>query len=232
MAGFFALFSAKCYLTAEVVCGTYFLWTVVTFFSAWGLHKAKVSLNKDYTRVLLRDTPFKYALITLLFFPFFLIRYLSLIFQSFAEQPVSRITDHLFIGQQPFFLHHKTFRDNGINAVLDVTIEGVSPWFILGNKAISYLKIPILDKTSPNMILLDEGVDWAAAQMKQGRNLYVHCGGGRERSALFASAILMKLGIEQSLEGAMTHIRRIRPKVRLLESQQRLLEDWIIKRSL
>lgn len=232
MAVMFALFSAVCYLSAEGVIGILFLWALVAFFIAWGLHKAKVSLNRDYTVVLLRNTPFKYSLITFLLFPFFLIRYLSLIFQSFIEQPVSKVTDHLFIGQQPLFLHHITFRDNNITAVLDVTVEGTQPCFILGNRAIAYLKIPILDKTSPMMISLEEGVDWSVAQIKQGRKLYVHCGGGRERSALFASAILIKLGIEQSLEGAMSHIKRTRPKVRLLESQQRLLEEWLNKRSL
>jgi protein-tyrosine phosphatase len=229
MAAFFISFSILCYFSAEKIFGIVFMWAALVFVAVWGMYKAKVKSNKDYTKIMLRDTTFKYCWVTLLLWPFFIVRYLSLVVQSLAETPISKITNQIYMGQQPLWFHSRIFKSFNITAVLDTTIEGRAPLFLVYNKSISYFRIPILDKTSPSMSLLDEGVRWGIAQISKGRTLYVHCGGGHERSALFVSAILMRTGFNKNLEKTLDHMKEARPKVRLLETQRQVLVEWLGK---
>ena len=162
-----------------------------------------------------------------LLFPFLFIKYLAFVIQSFGkEKPISQITDRIFIGQQLLWFHEKIFREKNIGAVLDITVENREPYFIARDKSVNYLRIPVLDKTSPSIKQLEQGVVWGLEQVSQGRNLYVHCGAGHERSATFVCAMLLRLKLYKTLEQSIIQVQRIRPKVRFVGGQQMILQKW------
>jgi atypical dual specificity phosphatase len=159
--------------------------------------------------------------------PFYAFRYLSLLLQSFGkEEPISQVTDKIFIGQRLLWFHKKVFNDKKIKAVLNITIEDNEPHFVIGDKSIQYLRVPVLDKTSPSMKQLDKGVKWGLEQISQGRSLYVHCSAGHERSATFVVAMLLKMGDCKALDEAVEKIRCVRPKARFVGNQKETLGKW------
>jgi protein-tyrosine phosphatase len=147
--------------------------------------------------------------------------------QSFSkEEPISQVTDKIFIGQQLLWFHQKDFTKRKIGAVLDITIENRESFFIAADKSINYLRIPVLDKTSPSVKQLEDGVKWGLEQIAQGKNLYVHCGAGHERSATFVAAILLRTKEYKGLDEAINKIRLNRPKARFVANQREILEKW------
>lgn len=183
------------YQDNTLTCAAVLIWFSVVFFFFWLLHFLKVNYAKDYAPLLVRESSLKYLVFGIILFPFHLIKYLSILVQSFGgEESISKVTDKIFIGQQLLWFHKKVFEDRKIGAVLDITIENTEPFFIARDKSIQYLRIPVLDKTSPSVEQLNTGVRWGLQQISKGRNLYVHCGAGDERSATFVSAILLRCG--------------------------------------
>ena len=142
------------------------------------------------------------------------------------EKPIDQVTDKIFIGQQLLWFHRKIFKDRNLGAVLDITVENREPFFIAQDKSICYLRIPVLDKTSPSVKQLEEGVRWGIEQIAHGRNLYIHCGAGHERSATFVSAILLRSKNCETVDESMNMIKRNRPKVRFVGNQRMVLEQW------
>ncbi len=226
MAGMFLLLSIYFYQDS-LISAVVLIWFSAIFFVFWLLHFLKVNYAKDYAPLLVRNSLLKYCLFGTILFPFHLVKYLSILMQSLSEEPVSQITEKIFIGQQLLWFHKKVFEDRKIGAVLDITIENREPFFIAMDKSIQYLKIPVLDKTSPSVEQLDAGVGWGLEQISQGRNLYVHCGAGHERSATFVAALLLKLKYSKAIDEAMSLIRKNRPKARFVANQQIILEKWL-----
>ncbi len=152
---------------------------------------------------------------------------LSHLLQSFStEEPISLVTNNIFIGQKLLWFHKKVFNDKKIEAVLNVTIEDNEPYFIVRDKSIQCLRVSVLDKTSPSNEQLERGVNWGLEQLSQGKNLYVHCSAGHERSATFVVALLLKAGECKTLAEAIEKIRRVRPQVRFVGNQKEILEKW------
>ena len=57
---------------------------------------------------------------------------------------------------------------------------------------IEWKHIQTPDYKGVNLMLVDEGADWVAKQIKAGKNVYVHCKSGKGRSATVVAAYLMK----------------------------------------
>lgn len=228
MAGMFFLFSIYSFQNNNSTSAILLLWSALVFCFFWFLHFLKVTFAKDYAPLLVRDSFFKYCLFGVVLFPFYVIKYLSLFMQSFSkEEPISQVTNKIFIGQQLLWFHRKAFKDKNIGAVLDVTIENREPFFIATDKSIHYLRIPVLDKTSPSVEQLETGVKWGLEQMVQGRNLYVHCGAGHERSATFVAAILLRAETSKTIDDSMHLIKKSRFKARFVGNQQMVLDKWL-----
>ena len=197
------------------------------FLFFWLLHFFKVNYSKDYSPIIVRDSFLKRCTLGIILLPFYTFKYLSLSLQSFSkEEPISQVTDKIFIGQQLLWFHRGVFRRKKIGAVLDVTVENREPFFIIMDKSIHCLRIPILDKTSPSVKQLENGVNWGLEQIAQGKNLYVHCGAGHERSATFVAAMLLRTGEAKTLDEAIRNIQRNRPKAGFVSNQRETLEKW------
>jgi hypothetical protein len=230
MSGVLFLFSIYSFLNNNPITAIVLIWSSVVFFFFWFLHFLKVNFAKDYAPLLVRDSFVKYCLVGIVLFPFYAFKYVSLLMQSFSkEEPISQVTDKIFIGQQLLWFHQKAFQDKKMGAVLDVTIENREPYFITTDISISYLRMPVLDKTSPSAMQLETGVKWSLDQLSKGRNLYVHCGAGHERSATFVAGILLRSRRCKTIEEAMNLIKQNRFKARFVENQQMILEKWFFK---
>ena len=228
MAVMFFCFAVFSHQNNDYTTTAIFIWFGVVFCFFWLLHFLKVNFSKDYAPLLVRDSFLKYGLFSVLLFPFLFIKYLSLLIQSFSkEEPISQITDKILIGQQLLWFHQKIFIDKILTALFDVTIENREPFFIAMNKSISYMRIPVLDKTSPSVEQLESGVRWGIDQIAQGRNLYVHCGAGHERSATFVAAILLRSKRCATVEEAMALIKQNRFKARFVGNQEAILKKWV-----
>ena len=227
MSGYFFLLSFYAIKNHDLSIAIIFAWSGAVFCFLWLLHLLKVNFYRDYGKWLVRDSFLKCLLLGALLFPFLFIKYLALLIQSFGkEKPISQITDKIFIGQQLLWFHEKIFKEKNIAAVLDITVENREPYFIAWNKSVNYLRIPVLDKTSPSIKQLQQGVVWSLDQISQGRNLYVHCGAGHERSATFVCAMLLRLKLCKTLDQAIIQIQRSRPKARFVGNQQMILVKW------
>ncbi|MBU0468926.1 MAG: dual specificity protein phosphatase family protein [Candidatus Omnitrophica bacterium] len=227
MAGIFLLVGIYSYQGSILITAVILFWSSIVFSFFWLLHFLKVNRSKDHASLFARDSFLKQCVFGVVFLPFYAFRYLALLLQSFSnEEPISQVTDKIFIGQQLLWFHKKVFISKKIEAVLDVTIENREPCFIASDKTIQYLRMPILDKTSPSKEQLENGASWGLEQVSQGRNLFVHCSAGHERSATLVAAILLKAGDCNTLSEVVEKIRGVRPKTRFVGNQQEILEKW------
>jgi protein-tyrosine phosphatase len=84
-----------------------------------------------------------------------------------------------------------------------------------------YVCAPTLDRTAPEETALRAVVETAA---RWEGPVYIHCAMGHARSAMTAAAVLIRRGLAADAEEAVARMRRVRPRIRLQESQRRLLE--------
>ncbi|MCB9757967.1 MAG: dual specificity protein phosphatase family protein [Candidatus Omnitrophica bacterium] len=233
MAGIFFLFGIYSYHEADFITAVILIWSSVVFLFLWLLHFLKVKCSRDYAFLIVRDSLFKQCVLGIILFPFYAFKYVCLVLQSFSSEGcIAHVSDKIFMGQQLLWFHKTIFTDKKINAVLDITVENREPFFIEKNKSIEYLRIPVLDRTSPTVEQLQQGVAWGLTQVNQGRNLYVHCTGGHERSATFVAALLLRSGYFQTIDEAFKKIQCTRPKARFVGDQRKILEEWLEKKEL
>jgi protein-tyrosine phosphatase len=86
-----------------------------------------------------------------------------------------------------------------------------------------YVSRPMLDHSVPTPTEFDTLV---RDLISRSGTLYVHCAQGHGRSAMVTAAILLARGRASSIDEAMQRIRKVRPRVRLGPSQERLLDAW------
>lgn len=226
MALFFLLMGISFYPDSGLIF-MILIWSSSVFVLFWALHFLKVNLKKDYGPFLVRDSVAKYIALGAILWPFYAIKYLSIFAQSLGKEgPISQVTENLYIGQQLLWFHKKLFQAKKLSAVLDITAESCEPMFLCADKTIPYLKIPLIDKTSPTVKQLEDGVVWGVSQINHGRNLYVHCGAGHERSAVYVAGILLRMGDCSCLNQAIAKIRHNRPKACFAGDQEVVLEGW------
>jgi hypothetical protein len=82
----------------------------------------------------------------------------------------------------------------GVSRVVDVRSECCDDELVLRRHGITLLHLPTQDRCAVSQEMLDEGVDWVAAQLTAGRKVLIHCEFGIGRSALLALCTLFALG--------------------------------------
>ena len=145
-----------------------------------------------------------------------------------ARLNYSRLTDRLLAGAMPFRHDHvATLSDEGVTAVVNLCQDGeywdderelVRAAYLA--HGIEEHQLPVIDGSTVPGEVLD-----AAVELARGHTLYVHCRGGRERSATVAAAVLAAhegLPIDRALEQA----RRKRPVFEPLPWQVSALRCW------
>lgn len=131
------------------------------------------------------------------------------------ETHADEISPGIWVGGAPLFGDRAEVLSRGATAVLNMCCELGDLAGLSGAPGILYRRIPILDGIAPTLDQLREAVDWAAARRAEGRPLLIHCAQGHGRSATVAAGLLIRLGLEKDVEGAVGRLVRARPGIRL-----------------
>ena len=145
-----------------------------------------------------------------------------------ARLNYSRLSDRLLAGAMPHSAEHvATLHDEGVQLVINLCEER-EYWVgereavlsAYGKARIRELHLPVKDGATIPPGVIDAAVESGAASV-----VYVHCRGGRERSATVATALLAR---EQqlSIDQAMALARAGRPVFCPLPWQMAGLQAW------
>jgi len=145
-----------------------------------------------------------------------------------ARLNYSRLSERLLAGAMPHSAEHvATLHDEGVQLVINLCEER-EYWVgereavlsAYGKARIRELHLPVKDGATIPPGVIDAAVDSGAASV-----VYVHCRGGRERSATVATALLAR---EQqlSIDQAMALARAGRPAFCPLPWQMAGLQAW------
>lgn len=97
----------------------------------------------------------------------------------------------------------------GVTAVLDLTAEFSE---VKAFRGLRYQNIPILDLTAPTAQQLEQIAGFIEEQSNNGI-VYVHCKIGYSRSAAAVAAYLLATGKADSIDEALSRVRRARPSI-------------------
>lgn len=140
----------------------------------------------------------------------------------------SRLTNRLLAGRMPFVAEHvDQLRAEGVEVVINLCQEREYWEGERGEVTAAYrrvgiaeLHLPVTDGSTIPSRVLERAIEAAG-----GRTVYVHCRGGRERSATVATALIAASeGV--SIDGALDRAVRGRPIFAPLPWQLTALRAW------
>jgi protein-tyrosine phosphatase len=146
-------------------------------------------------------------------------------FSQITPQP--GIPETLWLGGAPSYRRdYEYIQRHGITAVLNVRAERADEVTSYERHGISHLQLKVFDVLVPPPELIQEGVDWMAAQVADGRSVLVHCAKGRGRSATLIAGYLMRQhGL--SFEAARNLMKARRSLTKLEDRHKVVLEAWL-----
>lgn len=141
----------------------------------------------------------------------------------------SKISDNLYLGAMPLKNknHINKIAQIGVKAILSINedYEFGDQLFAKPVREMDWQKrnIKVLRISSPDLepiqiAKLAQAIDYVVQQIKLGNSIYVHCSGGRGRSASVVVGSLIRID-NRSLEDAIRHVEKCRPQVRLSQKQ-------------
>lgn len=115
------------------------------------------------------------------------------------------------------------FDNEAVDVVIDVRVNGLTDE---EQKAVSYLykHLPIADEDIAVATSIDNVAKEITAAYHEGKKVYFHCGGGGGRAGVAATAVLMELGLADSLEEAETAVKEARPQVIIRPNMETALQ--------
>ena len=125
------------------------------------------------------------------------------------------VTDWLVVGRR---LLPSEVPENFENYV-DLAAEFPEPPAI--RRSASYHCFPILDGSAPDAEILYQAV----CRLRPGKT-FIHCAQGHGRTALFASAVLLKFGAARTIADALRMLTGARPGITLNGAQRKCLEAF------
>lgn len=137
-----------------------------------------------------------------------------------------RVGDNLYVGRRLFGSDIEQLKNEGINAILDVTAEFDALDWSSENANIAYLNVPVLDHKAPSEQQIHQAMQWIQQQHQQGRKVLVHCALGRGRSVFMVAAYLLMLSHHSSVQDVLASIKDQRRVARLNSVQQQKLEAF------
>lgn len=149
----------------------------------------------------------------------------------------TKISDNIYLGAMPLKNrnHHQVIHDLGIKAILSVNrtyefqkqflAEPVqsTDWEARG---ISFRRISSPDLEPLKVAKLIEAVRHVVTQVHANNPTYIHCTGGRGRSASVAICSLIALDNNISLQESIRRVQQLRPQVMLSQAQINKLQKW------
>lgn len=87
------------------------------------------------------------------------------------------------------------------------------------------------DTYAPPTQAIESGVQWAMAQHKMGRAVYIHCAHGHGRSNVIMCAVLIANGNAATIDDALALVQSQRPRAKLNRRQRLALVGWFTWRT-
>jgi protein-tyrosine phosphatase len=144
--------------------------------------------------------------------------------------PDGPIGETLWLGGAPDYERDYDYiRQQGIEAVLNVRAERTDELAFYEAHAITHHQLHVPDVSVPPPEVIDEGVDWMATQIADGRSVLVHCAKGRGRSATVLAGYLMEAHGLSFVEARDLMLRK-RQLTKLEDRHQAVLEQWLLAR--
>lgn len=127
------------------------------------------------------------------------------------EPACHEVAPGVWLGRRPLIAD----LPDDIERIVDLCVEFPASAKVLGGR--QYLTLPTLDAGLGDAESFRNAVQQIAADPSP---VYIHCASGHGRSAMFASAILMKRRIAGSVEEAEEQLQRCRAGVRMSPRQR------------
>lgn len=136
------------------------------------------------------------------------------------------VAPRLWLGGAPTYLRDYQFiLDQDIGAVLNIRAEREDDVAFYDQHGITHLQLRVPDIIVPPAEAITAAVDWIDDQVKDGRNVLVHCAKGRGRSATLLAAYLMAHR-GMNYDEAHELLRSQRPLTKLEPRHRRRVEEW------
>ena len=108
--------------------------------------------------------------------------------------------------------------EEGVCVVVDLRAE--STGCAAHRAAVQWIRIPLSDEAvQPEPALCQQAIDAVVQAYQQGSKVAFHCGGGRGRTGMVATGVLMALGVCQTLPEAAALAKSIRPVLNIKSNQ-------------
>lgn len=126
---------------------------------------------------------------------------------------------NLYIGRRAYV--HELPPNVGV--IVDLTAEFIEPITVRAGRI--YRSLPILDAHTPHR---DDDVLALVNELALcPDSIYVHCAEGHGRAALIVAFLLIARGNAPDAETALSHLKSVRPRVKLRPHQRVALERWV-----
>ena len=132
------------------------------------------------------------------------------------EPPTDRLVDGIWLGRRQL----GNELPSSIDSVLDLTAEFPEPRGI--RDVPSYLCSPIMDAGVPTWSQLHSILSFLHEERHGG--ILIHCAQGHGRTATVAAAFLIASGRCNTVEAAIEHTTKCRPKAHMNKQQRRFLD--------
>ena len=139
--------------------------------------------------------------------------------------PIQKIEPQLYLACRLSGSDVAALKEEGVDAILDVTAEFDGLDWSAYQYDCAYLNIPVLDHTSPTPEQLTTAINWIQQQTSAGKKVVVHCALGRGRSVLTVAAWLLAKDQTLSVMDAMNQIQSVRETARLNKKQLAALKS-------
>ncbi|SDZ80107.1 dual specificity protein phosphatase family protein [Pedobacter hartonius] len=132
-----------------------------------------------------------------------------------------QITASLFLGSQYNLVGLRKMKALGITAIINMREHSV--YSQAQYEGFSYLHLPTVDNTPPDIKVLVKGADFADLEIKKGGKVYIHCRQGLGRGPTMTIAYLLKTGL--TFDDAFMLIKKVRTFINPRPSQIQRLKD-------
>lgn len=125
------------------------------------------------------------------------------------DAPMARILPYLYVGGERDAADASELKLHGINYILNVTNK--IPCFHEGNTNFTYLRIPVRDNGSENLLLyFDKAFQFIEQARQRNGRVLIHCQAGISRSSTVAIGYIMKY-LNLSMNQAYNKVQACRP---------------------
>ena len=145
--------------------------------------------------------------------------------RTFDREPAwNEVVPGVWLGRYPFRDESDKLSRLGINAIVNLCFEFTTR---TGPDTADFARFPILDGTPPTPETFRQAVDRATSDRARAKTVLIHCAQGHGRSATIAAAVLVRLGLTNSVEEALVRVRTARPRARPSKDQCSALTSFL-----